>query len=344
VQSRPYGEGIPAAAVQYSMASSRTAGLQALGAFFRTMQPQLAHWYSIIISKQTTAYDEKFYLAFPPLSKLALIEEEIFRHVLFHCGLVMYRKDVGHSPLMKEWEYFITEQQLSEVEVTHYTINKKKWICIRLGSWNKGSNAWKTPAEIWATAQANSLRFPRVSITLVSEKLVRKIGALGLDFQPVIEHAGELPISSEDSVSADSLEEDATKSESECKEEDEGVSAAYSLPNKDKFPLLHSIFSVNQGCNLFNQLLKEMVQFSGSKTMKYAKGNNMEGTLLAVPEFRSLKGYQKEFKRDNCMLVETVNSIAKSAKCHPDEACETILTAFLICTKIPFYLSQWIKA
>jgi hypothetical protein len=28
------------------------------------------------------------------------------------------------------------------------------------------------------------------------------------------------------------------------------------------------------------------------------------------------------------MLVETVNSIAKSAKCHPDEACATVLTAF----------------
>jgi hypothetical protein len=28
------------------------------------------------------------------------------------------------------------------------------------------------------------------------------------------------------------------------------------------------------------------------------------------------------------MLVEAVNSIAKSAKCHPDEACETVLTAF----------------
>jgi hypothetical protein len=60
------------------------------------------------------------------------------------------------------------------------------------------------------------------------------------------------------------------------------------------------------------------VQFSGTKAVKYAKGNNMEGTLLAVPEFQSLSGYAKEFKRDNCMLVETVNSIAKFAKCHPD--------------------------
>jgi hypothetical protein len=140
--------------------------------------------------------------------------------------------------------------------------------------------------------------------------LARKIGALGLDFQPVIEHAGVLP-SSDDSIS--------TESESECKEEDEPVSAVCSLPDKEKFPLLHTIFSVNQGHNAFNRLLKEIVQFSGTKAVKYAKGN---------PEFRSLSGYAKEFKRDNCMLVETVNSIAKSAKCHPDEACETVLTAF----------------
>jgi hypothetical protein len=34
-------------------------------------------------------------------------------------------KNVEHSPLMNEWEYFMTEQQLSEVEVMHYTVDKK---------------------------------------------------------------------------------------------------------------------------------------------------------------------------------------------------------------------------
>ncbi len=37
----------------------------------------------------------------------------------------MYKKKFGHSLLMKEWEYFIIEQQLLEVEVTHYTVDKK---------------------------------------------------------------------------------------------------------------------------------------------------------------------------------------------------------------------------
>jgi hypothetical protein len=43
--------------------------------------------------------------------------------------------------------------------------------------------------------------------------------------------------------------------------------------------------------------------------------------------FHTLKGYQKDFKRDECMLVEKVSLIAKSAKCHPNEARQTVLTA-----------------
>jgi hypothetical protein len=72
------------------MASSRTAGRQALGACFHAMQPEHAHWSSIIISKQATANDDKFYSTFPPLSKLTSIQEQIFRQVLFRCGLAMY--------------------------------------------------------------------------------------------------------------------------------------------------------------------------------------------------------------------------------------------------------------
>jgi hypothetical protein len=61
----------------------------------------------------------------------------------------------------------------------------------------------------------NSLWVPRVSVTLVSRKLARKIGALGLNFQPVIVHAGEFPTSSDDSSSVNGSED--TESESEWK-------------------------------------------------------------------------------------------------------------------------------
>jgi hypothetical protein len=52
------------------MSSSRIAGRKALGNFFRAMQPERAHWYSIIMSNQVTGCDNNnHYSAFPPLSK-----------------------------------------------------------------------------------------------------------------------------------------------------------------------------------------------------------------------------------------------------------------------------------
>jgi hypothetical protein len=164
------------------MSSPRFRGRVALGAFFQAMQPERGHWYSILLPmKATSGFDEKHYSAFPPLSKLSSIKEEILRELLVHCGLVMYRKNTGYSPLLKEWQYFIAEQELPEVEVTHLTIDKKRRYYIRLGSWNKALNySPKTPVEIWSAAERGTLRVPRVCVTLVSERFAKKNWYAGL--------------------------------------------------------------------------------------------------------------------------------------------------------------------
>ncbi len=104
-------------------------------------------------TKTIPGFDEKHYLAFPPLSKLSCIKEETLREVLGHCGLAIHRKNTGYSPLLKEWQYFLAEQEIPEVEVTHLALGKKKGYYIRLRSWNKGLNyAPKTPGELWLAA------------------------------------------------------------------------------------------------------------------------------------------------------------------------------------------------
>jgi hypothetical protein len=70
--------------------------------------------------KATPGFDEKHYAAFPPLSKLSSINEDIFREVLVHCRLAMYRKNSGYSPLEKEWSYFITEQGYQRLRLRIY--------------------------------------------------------------------------------------------------------------------------------------------------------------------------------------------------------------------------------
>jgi hypothetical protein len=133
--------------------------------------------------------------------------------------------------------------------------------------------------------------------------------------------------SNEDAASVNGSDDDLTV---ESKSEDEGRNddGATTIPGRENFPLLHSLFSMNEGSNLFNRLINEMVRFNGSRVFTYAKGNNTLGTLLEVPQFRSLKGYGKEFKKVDNMLAEICNTVARFAKCEPSEACETILSAF----------------
>jgi hypothetical protein len=42
--------------------------------------------------------------------------------VFLHCGLIMFCQGSGHSVLMQQWQSFKLEYQLSETEVTHFTI------------------------------------------------------------------------------------------------------------------------------------------------------------------------------------------------------------------------------
>jgi hypothetical protein len=133
------------------MMASRTAGREALAPFFHSLAPQRGHWYSILLSSTKTYFDEQHYAAFLSLSKKVSIEEGILWEVLVHCGLVMFRKGIGHSLLLKAWDYFIHEQELtSDIEVTHFTIKKKKRIYIRLGSFNQNNQPHRTPSDIWA--------------------------------------------------------------------------------------------------------------------------------------------------------------------------------------------------
>jgi len=252
----------------------------------------------------------------------------------------MYRKNSGYSPLEKEWEYFITEQEIPEAEITHLSLGSKKRFYIRLGTWNKGLNHYpKTPENIWASAQAGTLRVPRICITLVSERFAKKIGSLDMLPLKEQEQGVELKASGEDSVSSDGLDENDSI-ESEVEVED----TTTVIPDQENFPLLHSLFSMNEGSNnLFNRLINEILKFNGSKAVTYAKGNNTMGTLLEVPQFRSLKGYTKEFKKKIIYLLHYVIMLQNVQIATVMKQVRPFYQLCLRTTKIPFYLLHLIK-
>ncbi len=66
------------------------------------------------------------------------------------------------------------------------------------------------------------------------------------------------------------------------------------LPDAENFPLLNSLFLMNAGhYNLFDRLVNEIAEFSGGIEINYKRGNNSEGTLIAIPAFRTLHNYER---------------------------------------------------
>jgi hypothetical protein len=127
------------------MSVVRRLGQDALSNFLHAMDQQWAHWYTILSPAASCNLDDCHCLAFPSLSKLTSLDEEIIREVLCQCGLVRYRSNTGYSVMLMAWVELIREYQLEEVEVLHFFIMRKKRIYIRLGSWRNGIK--KTPAD-----------------------------------------------------------------------------------------------------------------------------------------------------------------------------------------------------
>jgi hypothetical protein len=66
------------------------------------------------------------------------------------------------------------------------------------------------------------------------------------------------------------------------------VDCCINVPNEDKFPLLHSIFSTQKGHNFLNRLINEIVRFTKSSIINFKRGNNSMGTLVVIPSLRNL--------------------------------------------------------
>jgi hypothetical protein len=144
-----------------------------------------------------------------------------------------------------------------------------------------------TPAEIWSASLSSQLRVPRVCTSSISSTLAEVIGALELNFPT------NNTIKYRSSKSTTSSSESSVSQASDNDEEmDNRMSAiadcCINVPNEDKFPLLHSIFSTQKGHNLLDRLINEVVRFTESSEINFKRGNNSTGTLIVIPSLRNL--------------------------------------------------------
>jgi hypothetical protein len=300
------------------MSSSRSIGRQGIADFFRSMLAKEAHWYSIMLLT-LDAESSLHRHAFPSLSSLLNIHEAMMLRVLQTCGLLRYKRGTGYIPVVDWWNDFIKEYMLDEVEVTHYSpIGRKKKIYIRIGSWIKGPR--KTPAEIWSKALKGNVTTPRLRITSLGNEFAKVVGEMGIKLSDLEEASASEP-----------SDDDGVSSESTIEEEDEpvGVEQPDFLPDKNDYPLLHSLFLINRHSKI-DSLVAEIVKLHDSKTITYRKGNNTDGILLPLPSYRSLDKYSKHLSKRNAVITDFVSSIAKSTKSSDEDAAECLLTSFSV--------------
>lgn len=252
---------------------------------------------------------------------------------LLNCGLVQFRKNTGYSVLEQEWSNFKMEYQLMELEVTHFTTrDKKKRYYVRLGSWNVISHKRLTPGEIWLQ---DDFPTPRIRTSSLSRTLAKAVGSLDL----------ALPFTKSSFTSCDDEDESSTSTDND--EEDNGTSSSsleleavveppLNLPDPNKFPLLHSLFLSNPGCNLFDRLLNEITRLNESTELKFKRGNNTEGTMIIVPAFRGLDNYEKHLKGNESVIDSLLNAITRHSKCQNEEAAEALLMALYHKCEEPF--------
>jgi hypothetical protein len=124
-----------------------------------------------------------------------------------------------------------------DIEVTHYTIKKKKRIFIQSGSFNKNNHPQQTTSDIWAASISGTLCVPRIQTAAMGTKLAVEVGKLDLIYPAIID-------SIKSSSNSFSQSDSEKHSDSNYEEEKDDVSPVIStdLPNASKYPLLHFLF------------------------------------------------------------------------------------------------------
>jgi hypothetical protein len=171
----------------------------------------------------------------------------------------------------------------------------------------------------------NEFYAPRLCVTCLSNEFAKSIGALGIIFP-----ADVIRKESENSLTDDSdgNSMDSTASEEGDRDSDEEAEeVCIDLPDPKQFPLLHSLFLNHSTNGIMDRLLKEVISFNRSNTLKYRKGNNTNGTLINLPSYRSLKNYGKDLTKPNSPLAILVDFMVENTKCSVDEAIDCAITA-----------------
>jgi hypothetical protein len=111
------------------------------------------------------------------------------------------------------------------------------------------------PIRYMGSSTSKYLACPKSLHHLIKSYVSAKNGSFGLTLQMlVVEEAMRKPPSDNYDSDSFSVQSESKSSEKEAEEHESVSVAGLDIPDKIKFHLLHSLFSLNLGKNLYNQL------------------------------------------------------------------------------------------
>ncbi len=304
---------------QDPMSLCQSIARKAFADFFAATEVQHAHWYQVKEATVGCRINE-INNAFPSLSKLLSIPEELLMAVEEAAGLVSVRRGV-FSPKKLAWEALIAEYRLNN-EITSFRCGDRVRIFVKVGSWSH-RHPGITPESIWATKGA--YRRPMLRISRLTMAFAAGIGNLDC----------RLPTSSGNDSDSDDNSESVEGNGSDGSTSDTGdddvgkvhavniFGPSIELP-KDEFPLLHSLGIQNE--SQLNSVIQEIVKYKRSHdAIEFTQKNNRPGFLIFCPSSRSVERCQAEIGKKSGTIDSLLAVISKSANCDLKEANKIIL-------------------
>jgi len=283
---------------QEVMSSGQNIARKALADFFAATEMQHAHWYQVKEATVGTHLNE-VNKAFPSLSTLLSIPEELLVAIEKTAGLVSFRRGVFSSITMA-WEALIAEYKLDN-ELTTFSCGGRPRLFIKVGSWSR-RHPGVTPEFIWATK--GEYRKPMLRISTLTMAFAATIGNLEL----IIPTSSNNKSESNDNTEGSSNSGDTTESISDSDLDGVGEvdATAFYTPSIDfpqhEFPLLHSLNIQNE--SQLNAVIREIVKYKRSnEAIEFIQKNNRPGYLIFCPSSRSLERYSAEISKKKEQLI-----------------------------------------
>jgi hypothetical protein len=136
--------------------------LSSMAEFFAAIRSQKAHWYRLFESGDGEVNSSLINATFPSLAFLMKMDHDFVQQMLVEAGLVQ-KKLLKMSYIVyadyDTWESLIAKDHLN-IEATYFTINKKRQMYIKVGSWCSIKHPARTPGYIWKESLQASFESP----------------------------------------------------------------------------------------------------------------------------------------------------------------------------------------